>query len=173
MTIIFPESVPVLGNQKLTVGAVCADMAAPKVATEINAVASLDLSLFVRDWNPDITTNTGTAPARMGTTLDLPQEGKTQLPAIMLEYVYDPTAATSTDANKARMLLVQGTKLFGFVRKGLPYTTAWASGQFAETWKFKCGRQNYVKSDGDDFAEFVIQQYLFPVLAPILGTTAT
>lgn len=138
MTVFFPEATPVHLNIKLSVVNAIAAQAAPEVADEVKAGTSLDLSCFVRGWNPEISTNSGSAPDRLCSSLNLPQEGKTQLSAIPIAYVYDPQAATSTDDNKARLKLVQGTELFVVVRKGLPYTTDWAATQYVETWKVRC-----------------------------------
>lgn len=173
MSVLFPEATPVLGNLKVVVADAVADLTAPKIATEIEAATSLDISCFIRAWNLDISTNSGSAPDRLCTTLTLPQEGRTQLGAISISYVYDPQAATSTDDNKARLKLVQGTEFFAVYRKGLPYTTAWAAtSQYTEAVKFRCGRQNFVQSGDDEFAEFEIQQMLYPVAAPVHGVVA-
>lgn len=169
MTVIFPEATPVHLNLKVAVVDAVAALAAPDLSTEIGAGTTLDVSCFVRAWNPEISTNSGQAPDRLCSSLSLPIEGKTQMNAIPLSYVYDPQAATSTDDNKARLKLVQGTEFFVVVRKGLPYTTAFAATQYSEVWKVRCGRQNYVQSGADEFAEFEIQQMLYPILEPVHG----
>lgn len=172
MTVIFPEATSVLGNLKVAVVDTVASLAAPGLAAEIAAGTTLDVSCFIRNWNPDIQTNTGSAPTRACTTLVLPIEGQTQLAGIPIAYVYDPAAATSTDDNKARLKLAQGSEFVVVVRKGLPYTTAWAAGQFVESFKVRCGRQNKVQSGDDEFAEFEIQQLLFPLVEPVDGIIA-
>lgn len=172
MTVLFPEATPVHLNLKVVVANTVASSAAPSLATEINAGTSLDVSCFIRAWNPEISTNSGNAPDRLCTSLSLPIEGKTQLSAISLAYVYDPQAATSTDDNKARLKLAQGTEFYIVARKGLPYTTAFVAAQFSEVWKVRCGRQNYVQSGDDEFAEFEIQQMLYPILEPVHGVVA-
>lgn len=172
MTVLFPEATSVLGNLKVVVVDAIADMAAPKVATEINAATSLDISCFVRGWNPEITTNTGTAPSRLCTTLDLPQEGKTSIAAVAANYVYDPQAADSTADNKAKAKLVKGYEGFVVVRKGLPFDVAFAAGQKTEVWKIRTSRQNFVQSGDDEYADFEIQQMVFPISLPVYGTTA-
>lgn len=163
MTVLFPEATPVLGNQKVLVVDTVALLTAPDLSTEIGAGTTLDISCFIRDWNPDVQANPGQAPPRMCTTLQLPQEGRTQMQAIELRYVYDPQAATSTDDNKARLKLLQGLEFFAVVRKGLPYTTAMAIADYTETVKFRCGRQNYIQGDGDEFREYEIRQFLYPL----------
>ena len=79
--------------------------AAPSLASEIGAVGSVNLSCFIRDWNPELQNNQGNAPARLCTTVQLPVEGNVQFSPIELRYVYDPQADDTTDDNKAKALL--------------------------------------------------------------------
>lgn len=172
MTVTFPEATQVLGNLKVAVVSAVASPAAPKVATEVTAAGSLDISCYIRAWNPEITTNSGTAPSRLCTTLDLPAEGKTSIAAIPLMYVYDPQGDDAAADNKAKAKLTQGSEFYIVVRKGLPFDTAWATGQQTEVWKVRCGRQNRVQSGDDEFAEYEIQQMLYPTLLPVYGAAA-
>jgi hypothetical protein len=173
MTIIYPEATSVQGNTKIQVVASIASTSAPSLATEINDAASLDISCFVRDWNPELNSNQGNAPSRLCTTVQLPVEGNTQFSPIELRYVYDPQAATSTNDNKARALLTKGSEFYFVVRKGLDaQSTDWAASQYAEVWKIRCGRQNYVRSGQDEFSEYEISQLVFPLIEPIFAQVA-
>ena len=163
MTVLFPEATPVLGNQKVLVVDTVALLTAPDLSTEIGAGTTLDISCFIRDWNPDVQANPGQAPPRMCTTLQLPQEGRTQMQAIELRYVYDPQAATSTTMDLARLMLLLGLVLLGVFLLGLPYTPGLAFADYTETVKFRCGRQNYIQGDGDEFREYEIRQFLYPL----------
>lgn len=173
MTIIYPEATPVQGNTKVKVVLAIADPDTPSLATEINAASSLDISLFVRDWNPEMTSNSGSAPARLATTVQLPVEGNTQFNAIEIRYVYDPQADDTTDENKAKALLVRGTEFYAVVRKGLDaQATAFAATQRVEVWKFRAGRQNFVRSGEDEFSEYEVSQLLYPQVEPVHGVIA-
>jgi hypothetical protein len=173
MTLIYPESTPSFGNTKVKAVATIASDAAPSLATEVNAVSSLDVSCFIRDWNPEITSNSGTAPPRLCTKTSMPQEGTSQFSAVELRYVYDPQAADSTDENKAKALFVQGTTHKFVVRKGLDaQSTAFAASQRVEVWEMRAGRQNKVRSGDDEFAEFEISQMFYPIEAPTDGVIA-
>lgn len=164
MAIIYPEGTTVQGNTKIQVVASIASLAAPSLATEINDAASLDISCFIRDWNPELQTNQGNAPARLCTTVQLPVEGNTQFSPVEIRYVYDPQAADSTDDNKAKALLTRGTEFYFVVRKGLDAQTVdWAAAQHAEVWKVRCGRQNRGRSGEDEFSEYEIVQQIFPL----------
>lgn len=170
MTLIYPEATTVQGNTKIQVVASIASLAAPDLSAEINAGASLDISCFIRDWNPELNSNSGNAPARLCTTVQLPVEGNTQFSPIEVRYTYDPQAATSTDDNKARLLLARGTEFYLVVRKGLDAQTVdWTAAQYVEVWKIRCGRQNYVRSGEDEFSEYEIKQQFFPLTEPTFG----
>lgn len=173
MTVIYPEATSVQGNTKIVAVATIADTSAPSLATEIGAAGSVDISCFIRDWNPELQSNQGNAPSRLCTTVQLPVEGNTQFSPIEIRYVYDPQAATSTDDNKARLLLAQGAEFYFVVRKGLDaQATDWAASQYAEVWKVRCGRQNYVRSGEDEFSEYEISQLIFPLTEPTFAQIA-
>ena len=164
MSVFFPEATPVLGNIKVKAFLACADPKAPKLATELNAVSSVDLSCFLRPFTPGITTNSGTAPDRLCTTVTLPQEGRTEFSAFELRYVYDPQGDDTDPDNAAKKLLVRGTVLYLAIRKGKDARLVpLAASDKAEIWKVRLGRQNKVTSDGDDQAEFEIAQMAFPM----------
>lgn len=169
MTYIYPEGTPVQGNTKIQVVAAIASLSAPDLSSEINAVASLDISFFLRDWNPELQSNQGNAPARLGTTVQLPVEGNTQFNPIEARYVYDPQAASSTNDNKALALLTRGSEFYFVVRKGISAETDWTAGDHVEVWKIRCGRQNKVRSGTDEFSEYEITQQIFPLTEPTDG----
>jgi hypothetical protein len=173
VSIIYPEATTVQGNTKIQVVTSISSLSAPSLASEINDSGSLDISCFVRDWNPELQSNQGNAPARLCTTVQLPVEGNTQFSPIEIRYVYDPQAATSTNDNKARALLTRGTEFYFVVRKGLDaQNTDWATTQYAEVWKVRCGRQNYVRSGEDEFSEYEISQLVFPLTEPTFAQIA-
>ena len=169
MTVIYPEATPVQGNTKVQAVLSIGTLASPDLSSEINAGTSLDLSCFLRDWNPEINSNTGSAPNRLCTVVSLPVEGNTQFQPIPIRYIYDPQGDNTVDENKAMTLLTRGTEFYAVVRKGLDaQNTAWAAGQRVEVWKFRCGRQNRLRSGDDEFSEYEVVQNLFPQREPEL-----
>jgi hypothetical protein len=169
MPIIYPEATTVQGNTKVFATASVAVLTAPDLSSELVS-PGLDISCFIRDFNPEIQSNSGSSPARLCSTVQLPVEGNTQFNPIELRYVYDPQAATSTDDNKARLLFARGTEFYFVVRKGLDaQDTDFAAGQYVETWKFRMGRQNYLRSGEDEFGEYEIVQMAFPLIEPVHG----
>lgn len=173
MTIIYPEATPVQGNTSLVLLAAVADEAAVKLATEINAAGSVNVSCFVRDFNPELQSNSGNAPARLCSTVQLPVEGLTQFNPIEVRYVYDPQGDDTTDDNKAKAFLTRGTEFWALVRKGFDaQADAFAVGQRYELWRFRAGRQNKVRSGTDEFSEYEISQSWFPLTEPVDGVIA-
>lgn len=170
MTLIYPEATPVQGNISLLLMTDVADADSVSLASEVGDAASLNVSCFVRDFNPELTSNSGSAPPRLCTTVQLPVEGLTQFSAIEVRYVHDPQAADSTDDNKAKAFLTRGTEFYALERQGLDaQTVAFAVGQRYKLWRFRAGRQNEGRSGTDEFAEFEIVQQWFPLGEPVPG----
>lgn len=170
MTIIYPEATPVQGNTSLLLMTDVADPDSVSLATEIGDAASINVSCFVRDFNPELQSNTGNAPARLCTVVQLPVEGLTQFSPIEVRYVYDPQGDDTTDDNKAKAFLARGTEFYALVRKGFDaQAEAFAVGQRYEVWRFRAGRQNKVRSGEDEFSEYEISQQWFPLTEPVDG----
>lgn len=170
MTIIYPEATPVQGNTSLLLMTDVADLDSVSLATEIGDAASINVSCFVRDFNPELQSNTGNAPARLCTVVQLPVEGLTQFSPIEVRYVYDPQGDDTTDDNKAKAFLARGTEFYALVRKGFDaQAEAFAVGQRYEVWRFRAGRQNKVRSGEDEFSEYEISQQWFPLTEPVDG----
>lgn len=163
MSVFYTEATPSLGNTKVKLVLSIASMTAPKLATEINAATSFDVTLTFRDWDPQVNTNSGQAPARLGTTTQMPQEGLSQYQGIEVRYPYDPQEDDTDPNNDAKALLTRGTVLYAVVRKGPDAEDPFAVGDRVEVWKIRAGRQNRGKSGTDEFAEFEIMQMVFPM----------
>lgn len=168
--LIYPEATPVQGNTSIVLLTSVADLDSVSLADEINDATSLNTSCFLRDWNPEMTSNTGNAPGRVCTTVQLPVEGNTQFNAFEQRFVYDPQGAPNSDDNKAKAFLARGVEFYALVRMGLDAREdVFAIGQRYEIWKFRAGRQNRVKSGTDEFAEYEIKQNWFPLIEPVEG----
>ncbi|GAA4120478.1 hypothetical protein GCM10022215_24150 [Nocardioides fonticola] len=169
MTFVFPDATPVLGNIKIAILDAAADLTAIDLSSEIGAAGTLDVSGFFRGFTAPITTNTGNRPQRLGTRDLYPSEGRTTFGPIEIRYPYDPQGSGSVDANKAKTKLTRGSIFIAVVRKGLPFENDFAATEKYEAWRVRATRQNKVISDGDDLAEFEIQQFLLPISAPVDG----
>lgn len=160
---VYPSGVTVQGNVKLAFVPTIAAVAAPKIATEINAAGSLDISCYVSgdSWKPTIDQNKGEAPRRLCTkaTRDVFGNVKYTLPDLV--YSYNPQGVAATDGVKAAEVLVPGTSGFIVERLGLDAVgTDWVIGQFVNVWAVTLGRQQDWFDPGDEFNEFMKTQAL-------------
>lgn len=177
MTIISPEGTPTLGNTKVKAVLAIADLLAPKLATEINAVTSLDLSCFLYPggWAPGATTGKGTKPSRLCSKREQQQFNRTAYEMGDLTYVYDPQGADTVDANKAKAMLVPALKIYLVERLGLDAElTAFAVSQKVRTHYVALGPQIPSGDRTDENGEFFITQSVIYVgAAPVDGVVAT
>lgn len=164
MTVLFPDATKAQGNVSVTVVADIAVLTAPDLSTEINAAGSVDVSCYLFDNGAIVAANTNkvTAPPRLCTTEQLQELGNTLYEVSDLSYVYDPQAAGSTDENKAKTLLVEGSEVFLVERLGLiasgSAAVAYAAGQYVNIYKVKLGKQNRTRQGDAESAVFSITQ---------------
>lgn len=165
MSVLFPELISAPGQLKLALVDSIADLAAPKLATEINAVTSLDISCFVisEGWGPNSDQAKGTAPRRVCTVASQETLGTASETLPDLLYAWDPQGAGTVDANKLYTKATPGTTKFIVARYGLVYTAAWAVGQFVDVHKVKFGVYNPQAPIGDDNGVLHMKQALINV----------
>lgn len=176
MTIYYPEAVPTLGNTKLTAVLAVADMAAPKLATELNATTSTELTcaVFPEGWNPTAETGRGERRRRLCSKRTVQQFNPTTYSMPDLQYAHDPQGANTDADNKARNMLTPGLEIFLVERQGLDAETVdWAVGQKVLVHKVRLGEQIWSGDRTDVNGEFFITQ---PVIytgdGPVEGTIA-
>jgi hypothetical protein len=161
MSVFEPEAVESQGNIKVLALPAVAIKTAVDLSTEV--AAGIDVSLTFNAWNPGRTPNTGTTPRRLGTRDQFPREGNMQYAAIPVTYPYDPQATAGDANNEAMETLTEGSVQEFLVRKGLDAELPLAVGQKYELWECRCGAQIEGESGDDEFAEFQIQQNLYPL----------
>lgn len=168
MTVLFPEGTKAQGNVSVTVVQTIADMSAPSLATEINAVSSVNVSCFLYGGGVgNKTTNKGEAPRRLCTTDTFQQFGNTSYDVSDLSYVYNPQADDAAEGNEAKAALVEGSDVYLVVRKGLDAkTSTYAAGQFVDVWHVRLGPQNRTTTGDGEFDEFSISQPVIVLEAP-------
>lgn len=120
---------PVDGNSMVRVVSAIADTSAPKVATELSAVGSVDISCYLTGggWKPSLSEQVIT-DERLCTTQTYEQKGRSQR-GLEVEYIDNTNTPNETLYNKAKDTLIPGASLFLVVRTGLPYATPLAAGQ--------------------------------------------
>ena len=169
MTVIFPEATPVYGTTSVVAIQTMADPAAPSLATDIDAATSVNISCFLYSGGVGTsTTAKGEAPRRLCTTSVLQNFGQTTYEVTDLQYVYDPQAALSTDDNKARNALTEGSEVYLLVRRGLnAQDTAYAAGQYVDVWHVRLGPQNKTQTGDGEFDENSITQAVVAIEPPV------
>lgn len=162
-TLVMPEGVPTLGNIAVKACPTVAAPAAPKLATELNAAGSEDISLHVMPagWGPTSDTPLGTAPPRLGSKKVRQQFNRTTYSLPGLQYVYDPQGADGDPGNEAFDLLKEGVKIHLVERRGMDAETdAWAVGQKTRDHYVELGPQQEMGDPTDENGEFYIMQTL-------------
>jgi hypothetical protein len=161
VTTIQPDGVPTLGATSVIACVAIADMAAPSLATEINAATSVDLTFFLtaNGWNPTATSNKGTRPARLGSKRQRESFNRTTFSLATLMYVFDPQLPDTDAQNKAKALLAEGTTVYFVERIGPDAETVpWAVGDNVIVHKMTLGVQANGGDRTDENGEFVKNQ---------------
>lgn len=176
MTLVMPEGTPTLGAVKVKAVAAVAVLTAPKLATEINAVASVDVSchMLADGWNPSAETAKQTKKRRLCSKKDTEQLSTTTYRLAALKYVHNPQAADAAPANEARQLLKEGLKFYFVERQGKDAQTApFAVADRVRTHYVVLGPQIEM-NDPDENGEFYIYQEVAYVTAdgPTPGVVA-
>lgn len=174
MTTVYPEGTPTLGNTKLAALVAVAAPAAPKLATEINAATSVEISCFVypAGWNPTGTQGKGTKPLRLCTKTQRDSLNRIAWTAPTLQYVYDPQAADSAVGNEAKELLVEGAIVYIVERRGIDSDDPFATTQQVRTHHLRLGAQIPSGDLTDENGEFFITQETEYVTDPVDGVIA-
>lgn len=167
-----PAAVKVQGTNKIVITTSVASATAPSLATDVNAATAVEATLAMYgQWRPPVTVGTGNAPVRIGTTVQLPQEGNAQLGVIPVTYPHDPSADDTDPNNKLRALLAEGTEVYVIVRKGVDKDTAWAVGDRVDVWHVRAGYQDTdATTDEGEYAEAAVAQNLVPLATKVEGT---
>lgn len=177
VTFVYPEGTPTLGNTKVIACAAVTNKAAPSLATEINAVTSVDMSgyFIAGGWNPDATTAKGTKLARLFSKTTQERFNKTSWVISDLMYTHDPQAAIGAAGNEAKNLLVPGAHIIFLERRGLDaQTVAMATTQKTRAFILELGPQIDSGDLTDENGEYYIKQAAILIgEAPIAGVVAT
>ena len=120
MTVVYPEGVPSLGASKLKALVEVADLEAPALATEINAVTSVEVTgyLFFDGYNPGGTQGKGQRRRRLGASSSKEGLNAAQWTSPTIQYTHDPNEIDSATGNEAREAFVEGTEWVFVERRG-------------------------------------------------------
>lgn len=168
MTVLFPEATKAQGNTSVTV-AQTVTVAAPKIATEVNAASSVNVSCFMYSGGAGTSTqNKGSAPDRLCSTDTFEQFGRTTYTVTDLQYLYDPQGDEESDSNAARTALTEGTEVWLVVRRGKSaQNDAYTVGDIVDLWHVRLGRQNKTQTGEGEFDEYSITQSVIVLEPPV------
>lgn len=173
MTVVYPEGTPTLGNTKVQGVVTIADATAPKLATEIKAATSVEIScaLLAAGWSPEASTAKGERARRLCSKKGQETLNTTTYTLGALQYVHDPQADDSAVGNEAREVLVEGTKIHLLERQGLDAEEVdWAVSQHTVDHYVELGPQIRSGDRTDENGEFFITQELVYVKdGPVYG----
>jgi hypothetical protein len=152
-------STPADGNTLVKLVTAIADTSAPKVATELNAGSSVDISCYLTagGWKPSLSEQV-ISDERQCSTQTYEQKGRSQR-GLDAEYIDNTNSANATTFNKAKDTLIPGAPMFVVVRTGLPYTTALAAGQKVTVYPITPGEYSELPPEANSV--FKIAQKLF------------
>lgn len=170
MTVHYPEGVQAQGNIKVTAVLSVADINGPKLATEIKAATSVDLSCFLypAGWAPTVTTNKGTKPPRLCSKEQLEQFNRSTYGLADLLYAWDPQADDTDLDNKAYTTLSEGLVVYLIERLGKDSQDVdFAADDYVNVHKVRLGPQLDAGDPTDENAEFQIRQPAIYELAPV------
>lgn len=176
MTVVYPEGTPTLGNIKVKAVASVAAIAAPKLATEINAATSVDLScyFYADGWSSTATTAKQTKKRRLCSKRDTEQLHTTTYSIAALKYVHDPQGADADTGNEARELLQEGAKLYFVERHGLDaQDIAFAVADRVRTHHLELGPQIEMPDPDENGEFYVMQEVAYVNDGPVTGIVAT
>lgn len=153
-------STPVDGNALVKVVSAIADTSAPKVATELNAAGSIDISCYLTGggWKPSLSEQVIT-DERLCTTQTYEQKGRSQR-GLEVEYIDNTNTPNETLYNKAKDTLIPGASLYLVVRTGLPYTTALAAGQKVTIYPVTPGEYNELPPEANSVFKIGQKQFV-------------
>lgn len=174
--IIFPIGTKQRGNQSVLVLQTVAVPTAVKLATEIGATDTLNLTMLLykgAGFNPAGETATGEAPLRLGESKAREEAGDTTFSIPEIQYTHDPQGDDTVPANIARATLLENDVLYFLERLGpSAETVEYAATQRYRLHHARLGPQIWGRTGDTPQDEFCINQRLFYVTPPVDGVIA-
>lgn len=131
-----PLSVPSDGTLRVDFVATIANLSAPSVAGELNAVTSQELSPYITGdgWQPT-GEQASVTDERLASVQTFEQPGR-KTKSLTVVYVHNPDSPTN---NEAYTTLAEGTTGYAVARWAVPRTQAWAVGDIVDIWPITAG----------------------------------
>lgn len=171
MPVDFPEALKSEGNISVTVvpAASITNTASPSLAAITSDGVNASFYLYSGSAAATSTTNTGTAPRRLGSKDVFNEFGETTHAVGDLQYVYDPQAADTDAANKVKQVCVEGAQVYLVFRYGKDAETDLAAADKVNLWLVQLGPQNEQPTGDGEFDQLAISQAAIVKAPPVKG----
>ena len=157
MATALPPSIPVDGNLHVRWTPAVADMNAPTMA---EWTAGVDITCYLQDTKVGVSQEQTSVPdRRMCRTTAVQTPGPATATSDDITYVYDPQAADESPVNVAAETLIKGEQGYFLVRRGLPYETEAAAGQFVEVQHDELGVRWDSSSPTEDQSKYTQRRF--------------
>lgn len=152
---------PYLNERTIAVLSIAA-IGAPKVATEIEAATSLDLTCAIADWYPQFEQGTTIGRRRACDAAGRQKLNPLEVTLPPLEYIIRPSLADTDAANKAIDTLTPGLELYILQRPDVDKDVAFAAAQLGNVFYVRMGEFRPGRSDSsnDPTVEYLGMQSL-------------
>lgn len=141
-------STPSDGSIRTVLVAALADPGAPAVA-ELTAGTTADISCYLTPGGFAGTTDQATVPdPRECSTEEFGQPGR-KTRSLSITGIDNTNSANDVAFNLLVDTMVEGVAIFAVRRRGIPFDTAWASGQVVDVWPFKPGVKQEVAAEAN------------------------
>ena len=170
LDVTFPEAIKAEGNISVTVVPrdTLTSTSAPSLADITNGV-NASLYLYSGSGAASSTTNTGTAPRRLGSKDVFNEFGETTHAIGDLQYVYNPQADDDDPANAVKAACAEGAEVYIVYRYGKDAETPLAVGDKVNIWLVELGPQNEAPTGDGEFDQLAVSQAAIIKAPPTKG----
>lgn len=153
-------STPADGKTRVALVTAIADTTAPKVATELAAASSVDISCYLTGdgFNPSLTEQV-IADERLCSRQTYENKGRHSR-GLSLTYIDNTGGPNATTFNKAKDTLVPGSPQYLVIRRGIDYETAWATGQKVTVYPITPGEYDELPPEANSVQRITQKQFV-------------
>lgn len=160
MTVLMPEGVSSFGTTSIVLAPTIADPATEVIITEATGVGVVNASCYMfGTFGVTTTANKVARDRRLCQRKTQQTFGEETTEVTALQYIEGPQEAGSTDRNKVKTAIPQGTEVYVLERRGLPADTEiLAVGDIVNIHLVETGPANRTASSDGEGGEFTITQ---------------
>lgn len=154
-------STPADGNVRTDIVTSIADINAPKIATEIGAVTSKNISCYITAGGFTLTLEQATiADDRECDTFTASQPGRVSASNPAITVIDNTGTSLAPTSNEAVTVLVPGATLYVVRRYGLPFDTAHAITEKLDVFEVKVGKKQRIQPEANSVLKSTFPLFL-------------